>query len=83
MIDKGKETADNDNRSTTTKANGGTRSSPPRVGGNGSGEAKDVKAKSASRAKEKATDSNAETKSATPETDKNKIKQTASKRAAR
>jgi hypothetical protein len=36
--------------STTTEANGGTRSSPPRVGGDGRGEAKDVKAKSAERA---------------------------------
>lgn len=36
--------------STSTDANGGTRSSPPRVGGDGRGEAKDVKAKSAERA---------------------------------
>jgi len=43
-------------RSTTTKANGGTRSSPPRVVGNGSGEAKDVKAKSAAAARENATE---------------------------
>ncbi len=41
--------------STKTEANSGTRSSPPRVGGTGSGEAKDVKAKSASRAKVTAT----------------------------
>ncbi len=83
MVDKGKNAADKTDRSTTTKSNGGTRSSPPRIAGNGSGEAKDVKAKSASRAKKNATETNAKTKSATPGTEKNNIKQTASKRAAR
>lgn len=83
MVNKGKEAADESGRSTTTKANGGTRSSPPRVAGNGSGEAKDVKAKSASEAKKKATESNAGTNSAAPVTEKNKIKQTAATRAAR
>jgi hypothetical protein len=83
MVEKGKNAADKTDRSTTTKSNGGTRSSPPRIAGNGSGEAKDVKAKSASRAKEKATETNAETKSASSVTEKNKIKQTAATRTAR
>ncbi len=83
MVDKGKKAADKTGRSTTTRANGGTRSSPPRVAGDGSGEAKDVKAKSASEAKKKATGSTAKTNSATPVTEKNKIKQTAATRAAR
>ncbi|CAN5314617.1 hypothetical protein BH20ACI2_BH20ACI2_26810 [soil metagenome] len=83
MVDKGKNGADKTGRSTTTKANGGTRSSPPRVGGNGTGEAKDIKAKSASEAKKKATESNANKQCASPVIEKNKIKQTAATRTAR
>ncbi len=49
--------------STATKTNGGTRSSPPRVGGNGGGEAEGEKAKSASVARQKAAEPNAETAS--------------------
>jgi hypothetical protein len=40
-------------KSTSTKVSGGTRSSPPRVGGDGSGEAKGEKAKSAESAKKR------------------------------
>ena len=49
-------TGEDSRESTETEANGGTRSSPPRVGGTGSGEAKSVKAVDASRAKETVTD---------------------------
>lgn len=42
-------------RSTSTEVSGGTRSSPPRVGGNGRGEAKDVKARSAEKARKPAS----------------------------
>ena len=39
-------------KSTATKPNGGTRSSPPRVGGTGQGEVRSVKASDASKAKD-------------------------------
>ncbi len=76
MVDKNKKTAKNvpegiDDKPrkartkdlSTTNANGGTRSSPPRVAGNGSGEAKGEKAKSASVAKQTAAQPKAETAS--------------------
>lgn len=50
----------NSDKSTTTEANGGTRSSPPRVGGSGRGEAKSVKAGDASKAKNSAALTDAE-----------------------
>jgi hypothetical protein len=41
--------------STSTEVSGGTRSSPPQVGGNGSGEAKGTKARSAASARKTAS----------------------------
>lgn len=41
-----------DGELTSTERNGGTRSSPPRVGGTGHGEAQHVKARSASAARQ-------------------------------
>jgi len=56
----------NTERSTTTEANGGTRSSPPRVGGTGVGEAQSVKAGQASVAQKGATETDVkDTKAAT------------------
>ena len=56
----------NTERSTTTEANGGTRSSPPRVGGTGVGEAQSVKAGQASMAQKGATETDVKnTKAAT------------------
>ena len=42
-------------RSTSTEVSGGTRSSPPQVGGDGSGEAKGFKARSAAKARKTAS----------------------------
>lgn len=50
----------NSDKSTTTETNGGTRSSPPRVGGSGRGEANSVKAGDASKAKSSAALKDAE-----------------------